>query len=188
MRRSAALCLALLALAAALRAAVGVAGERPPPEGPVLLTVAGAVEHWNRGPTEPFADAFFAYHGIAFERALAFDLAMLEALPQRRIRTAWPGWPGAFALEGPLLADLLAAAGATGRTVTALALDGYAATLAPAEIAAWGAVLALKKDGRHLGLGDRGPLWLVYPREGAGLAGRTDDAGLVWALFFLRVE
>ncbi len=161
----------------------------PPPAGPVLVTVAGALDNPNRGPVDPFADAFFAYHEIAFERAAEFDLAALEALGMHSLRAGYPGWPGVSTFEGPLLADVLKAAGAHGATLRTVALDGYAADLPPQDLETYPVVLALKQDGRYLGLGGRGPAWIVYPREDfPELQQAPDDAGLAWAVFAILVE
>jgi hypothetical protein len=165
------------------------AADLPAPAGPAILTVAGAVDRPNRGPVDPFADAFFAFHEIAFDRAAEFDLAMLESLGMHEIRAHYPNWPGPSTFEGPLLADVLAAAGAGGQTLRAVALDGYASEIPLADLAKYQVVLALKRDGRYLGIGGRGPAWIVYPREDhPELQAATDDAGLAWAAFVLMVE
>lgn len=183
----------LAGLATAALLALGAVAARadalPPPSGPVLVTVAGAVDNTNRGPVDPFADGFFAFHEIAFERAVEFDLAALEALGMHEMRAHYPNWPGPSTFEGPLLADVLAAAGATGTRLRAVALDGYAAEVPLADLQKYPVILALKRDGRYLGLGGRGPAWVVYPREDyPELQAAPDDAGLAWAVFALLVE
>jgi hypothetical protein len=181
--------LAGLAAAAMLNGATARAAELPPPTGPVLVTVAGAVENANRGPVDPFADGFFAYHEIVFERAAAFDLAALEALGMHQTTARYPNWPGMSTFEGPLLADVLAAAGARGISLRAVALDGYASDIPLADLEKYQVLLALKRDGKYLGIGGRGPAWIVYPREDhAELQAAKDDAALAWAVFVLLVE
>ena len=181
---------AVLALSGILLSGTGLrAAELPPAGGPVLLTVAGAIENANRGPVDPFADGFFAFHEIAFERAVEFDLAALEALGMHQARARYPNWPGLSTFEGPLLADVLAAAGAGGSSLRAVALDGYASDIALADLEKYRVLLALKRDGRYLGIGGRGPAWIVYPREDhPELQAAPDDAGLAWAVFVLMVE
>lgn len=165
------------------------AADLPPAAGPVVLTVAGAVDKPNRGPTDPFTDGFFGHHEIAFERAAEFDLAMLQAMGLHEARAGYPGWPGVSTFEGPLLADVLAAAGATGRGLRAVALDGYAVDIAPADLEKFPVILAVKRDGRYLGLGGRGPIWVVYPREDfPELQQAKDDAALIWSVFVILVE
>jgi hypothetical protein len=185
---AAALAAVALALGATLDAPAGAA-DLPPPAGPVLVTVAGAVENANRGPVDAFADGFFAYHEIAFERAAEFDLAALEALGMHETRAHYPNWPGESTFEGPFLADVLKAAGATGSMLRAVALDGYASEIPLADLETYPVLLALKRDGEYLGIGGRGPAWIVYPREDyPELQAAPDDAGLAWAVFVLLVE
>lgn len=180
---------ALLAmLALALPGAPAAAEPPPPPAGPVLVTVAGAVENANRGPVDAFADGLFAYHELAFERAAEFDLAALEALGMHETRAHYPNWPGESTFEGPLLADVLKAAGAGDGSLRAVALDGYASDIPRADLDRYPVLLALKRDGKYLGLGGRGPAWIVYPREDhAELQAAEDDSGLAWAVFVILV-
>ncbi len=64
------------------------------------------------------------------------------------------------------------------------ALDGYAAEIPVAETK--GVVLALKVNGQDLGIGGRGPAWLVYPDDAA--FAEQGDARWVWSVFFIRVQ
>ena len=162
------------------------AAAQPAPDGPVILIVAGAITTSNRGPLDPFHDAFLAYHDVAFDAAYVFDRAMLEHLGVRELTTRYPGTDRVIRAEGPLLRDVLAAAGATGTVVSVMALDGYAATIAVEDAARYDVVVALRVDGHDLGLGGRGPAWVVFPDD-ATLADRG-DAAWVWGAFFMRVE
>ncbi|MBM3586099.1 MAG: hypothetical protein FJX36_17385 [Alphaproteobacteria bacterium] len=148
--------------------------------------MAGAIGAANRGAPDAFADPFLCYHEIAFDRAYAFDRAMLEALGIRRITTRYPGTDRAIEAEGPLLRDVLAAVGATGAKVSAMALDGYAAEIAVDEAARYDIVLALRADGHDLKLGGRGPAWIAFPDDPA--FAERGDAAWVWGVFFLRVD
>ena len=158
------------------------------PAGPVVLTVAGSIDNTNRGPVDPFADAFFKFHEIPFDRAIAFDLADLEALGMTKLKVRYPNWPGPSEFEGPLLRDVLAAAGATGTTVRVMALDGYAADIPVREISDFPVVLAIKRNGRYLGIGDRGPAWIIFPRGQYPVLAKQDDTKWVYSAFFLRVD
>jgi hypothetical protein len=86
---------------------------------PAILTVTGAIEHTNRPPFDAFRDALFGALDEPFEKAFAFSRADLLALHQVEITVYYPNWPAPVALQGPLLADVLAKAGATGNTVLA---------------------------------------------------------------------
>lgn len=48
------------------------------PAGSVILTIDGAVTETNRGPSNTFDNAFLSSHEYSFEKAVTFDVAMLE--------------------------------------------------------------------------------------------------------------
>jgi hypothetical protein len=160
------------------------AADLPAPTGPVILTVTGNVEHANQGPSDVWDQSLFKHHDVQFDRAAAFDRAALERLGMHSVTAGKRTWPEASVFEGPLLSDVLAAAGATGRTVRVYALDDYVAEIPFDEIAAAGVVVGLKRDGRDLGIGGAGPTWIVYPD------GETAEHGdkWVWAAYLITVE
>lgn len=84
---------------------------------------------------------------------------------------------------------MLKAAGATGQTVKVYALDGYGAEIPLSELRQYPVLLALKADGKYLGLGGRGPTWVVYPRDDRHPALKShDDAKWVWSALRIEVE
>ena len=159
-----------------------------PAEGPVVLTVHGAVTETNRGAIDEFTDAFLVYQGVEFEAAAEFDRAALEALGMVEVETRAPNWPASHTFRGPRLADVLDAAGAGGSVVTPVALDGYAADIPWDDVRRHEPVLALEADGEPLGLGGRGPLWLVFPPEAVEAMEAEDDAPWVWAVVHIEVR
>jgi hypothetical protein len=154
----------------------------------VLVTVTGAVAAPNRGARDDFSDALFTAHDVAFDKARTFTRLDLAALGQRDLTVAYETWARPAAVRGPRLADVLKAAGApaTG-TVTVQALDGYAFTL-PMDLvnSSPDMILAIESGGQPLPIGGRGPAWLVFPP--GLLPDQTDDSGVVWAVFHLRVD
>jgi hypothetical protein len=133
---------ALLALALAMPSgalALAVPGEA------VVLSVTGRVGTPNAGGR---AD---------------FDMAMLAALPQTSytVETPWFTDPSKF--TGPLLRDVLAAAGAKGQTVRALALNDYRVDIPWDDIERYDVVLARLLDDRPMAVRDKGPLFVIYP-------------------------
>ncbi len=157
-------------------------------DGPVLLTVTGAVENTNRGAVDPEYDKLFAFNDVSFDNAMEFDLDALQALPQAVARADFPKGGGEVEFTGPLVADLLDAAGATGKTVTISAMDGYSVEIPLDEMVEKGAVLALSRDGRPFGIGNFGPAQVVFPRaERADLAEMPDD-WWVWQIYLINVE
>lgn len=159
--------------------------------GPALVTVAGKISKPNRGPLDPFTDELFAKMVDPFDRARAFDLADLQALPQHEMTVAYPEWAGAsHSFRGPLVADVLAAAGASGTKVTVVGIDGYSAEHEFAVLEKAGFILSLSVDGQPLGLGGHGPTWLmVSPKiEPAFADGKPSLAGLAWAVVYIQVD
>ena len=171
-------------------AGVAEAQDLPTPRGPVVLTVSGGIEHTNRGALDALErrESLFKYHEIAFERAAQFDLGALERLGMHEITVSHPGWPKAFTFEGPLLQDVLTAVGATGRVVRILALDGYAAEIPISEIQDRPFIVAVKREGRYLGIGDQGPAWVVTPPAFDQKPGNEQGSEWVWAAFYIAIE
>ncbi len=159
-----------------------------PPTGPVVLTVAGKVSATNRGAFDPFDDAFTNYHERTFDAAAAFDLGMLEGLGLHKVTLQAPDWPRPQVLEGPWLRDVLAAAGAMGDEITTVALDGFAVILSAEDLAAQDWLLAIKRDGAYLGIGERGPAWLVYAPKDGSAPTADDEARWPWAVFFIESQ
>lgn len=175
-----------IVLAALVAGPLAAGAESPArPAGQVVLTVAGQVTKPNRGAFDPFDDAFFKYHERHFAKAAVFDLAALEALGRHRVEIAYVKWPRALRFEGPWLRDVLAAAGATGRDLTVLALDGYATEISAADLARYDWILATRLDGHYLDIGQRGPLWIVYP--GTTLT-QADEDRWPYAVFMIEAK
>lgn len=157
-------------------------------EGPVQVTVTGAVENTNRGPVDPKFDKLFAFNEVEFENAMEFDLDALMSLPQTVVSADFPKGGEIVEFSGPLLADVLAAAKADGSTVKISAMDGYSVEIPFADVREKGAVLALSRDGKAFGIGNFGPTQVVFPRaERADLSDMPDD-WWVWQIYQINVE
>ena len=177
-------CIGLLSLAFSAAWAVDPAA----PSGPAILTVVGKISQANRPAFDKFEDPFMAYHDRSFATGYAFDHAMLESLGMHRATIAFAGWPRPVEVEGPLLRDVLAATGAASGTVNVLALDGFAIDLSPGDLAAEEWIVAIKEGGRYLGIGQRGPAWVLYaPRDGQP-ATAEDEQHWPWAAFLIEVR
>ena len=175
--------LGLLLLAAGQALAQGAVA----PYAPVILTITGDIGKSNRGPRDDWADKLLTWQETRFDRAMEFDAAALQRLGMRKLRVHYPSWPGAHEFEGPLLKDVLAAAGVTSGTVQPVALDGYAADIPFADLQRYPVVLALKMDGKWLPLGGAGPAFVVYPRQDFPELAKEDDAKWVWGVTHIRV-
>jgi hypothetical protein len=135
---------ALALVTLALLGAPAAAQELSKPSGDVILTIDGSIAATN---TDGAAD---------------FDLQMLEAMPKVTISTSTPWTAGTTVFEGVLLKDLLAATGADGASLTAVALNDYAVPL-PVSDADEGAVVAYRMDGEYMPVRAKGPLWIMFP-------------------------
>ena len=164
-----------------------LADDLPAPRGPVVLIVAGNIAAVNRGPYDPLLDPFLAYHEKSFEAAAEFDRAMLEGLGLHEVELTYEGWPETTRFAGPRLADLLGFVGARGNALTVTALDGFAVDITAEELAERDWIVALERDGRPLGIGGRGPLWIVYGVTGS-VASHDDEARWPWAVFYIEVH
>ena len=167
----------------------GLAEEIPGPDGPVVLTIAGDIGRGNRDPYRPAADVFLKFHEKEFSKAVEFDLAMLQALGASTRRLRMPGESRVRELEGTPLTALLDAVGADPKSITVTALDGFAVELGRREIDAHDWLVAYKEDGRYLGIGQRGPLWIVFtPAAPDGRATEEEEGRWPWASFYISVE
>lgn len=119
------------------------------PAGPVVLTVGGALRNANR------------------DGRAAFDMAMLEKLPQVSFSTQTPWYPSPRKFTGPLLRDVLAAAGAQGRTIEARALNDYRVNIPIDDSARYDVIVARLIDDKPMAVRDKGPLFLIYPFDRA---------------------
>jgi len=159
-----------------------------PADGPIMLTVTGAVSNPNRGGYDPDTDKFFGYNEVIFEKAREFDFNDLAGLEMVSVKADFPKGRQIHDYEGPLLADVLQAAGATGDKLIVQALDGYAIEVSLQELIENGAVVALKRNGKMFGIGDFGPTQIVFPRaEREELAAMSDDQW-IWSIFHINVQ
>ncbi len=159
-------------LAAFLIASAAQADGFPAPAGPVLLTVTGKLGRTNQGA------------------AAAFDEALFAGLPQKRVETSTPWTDGTKVFEGVLLADLLdfLDVKATGR-FRAVALNEYEIDTPLPEAVEHGALLATRMDGKPMTRRDKGPIWIVYPRDAnPRIQDERHDARWVWQLARIEIE
>lgn len=177
-----------LVAAMAMVLALGTLPAAAQEKGPTILTIAGDIANANRGAVDKFDDIVMTFNDLEFDKAFEFDRSSLAALTQHKLVTKYPGQDVTVEVEGPLLSDVLAQAGANGETVKLMALDGYAVELPLAELEKFPVVLALKNDGEWLGLGGRGPTWVVYPQDDFSELAERDDANWIFSVFYIGIE
>ena len=133
--------------AAGLLAALwcGPAHALDAPTGKVILTISGSLAQANDNG------------------AASFDLALLQALPQHSFSTKTPWYAQPRKFSGVLLRDLLAAVGAPGGTLKAIALNDYRVEIPIDDLARHGAMLAYLLDDKPMSVREKGPLVIIYP-------------------------
>jgi hypothetical protein len=158
------------------------------PKEAVILTVGGNIAVTNRGPFDAKMDSLLDRYKVTFERGFAFDRPMLTRLKQGSVTVQPPEFSHPATFKGPLVKEVLAAVGATlGKKVTILAVNGYEGWLAPEDIDASDFILALEADGKPLGLGQQGPLWLLNTRKPDEKAADDHRGHWVWAVMYIGV-
>ncbi|MDE2396753.1 MAG: molybdopterin-dependent oxidoreductase [Burkholderiales bacterium] len=130
------------------------------PRGAVVLTLTGALRQPNDGATAQF------------------DMAMLEHLPQTRFSTRTPWYAQARKFGGPLLRDVLAAAGAQGSRLRAQALNDYRVDIPWDDAQRHDVIVALRLDDKPMAVRDKGPLFVIFPFD--------SDPGLRTQIYFNR--
>lgn len=143
----------------------------PVPEGDVVLEVHGAIGTGN-------------LDGVA-----VFDAAMLRSLPPASLETTTAVTDGVRRFDGFLMRDLLERIDAFGTSVLATALNDYSIEIAVDEFRQFDVLVAYEMDGETLLPSDKGPLWIVYPRDDhPELQDIRYDYRWVWQLTRLDVK
>ncbi|NDV50430.1 MULTISPECIES: molybdopterin-dependent oxidoreductase [unclassified Salipiger] len=115
------------------------------PQGPVLLTVTGAV---------PVTNA---------PEGAQFDLHMLESIGTTTFTTATIWTEGAQRFTGVSLHDLIQALQVTEGSLRAVAINEYSAEIPLEDAVPEGPIIAWARNGSLMSVRDKGPLWIVYP-------------------------
>lgn len=140
------------------------------PTGKVILEVSGQVANANA------------------EGKAAFDLAMLDALPQRETVTATPWHEGQHTFSGPTIEAILEAAGASGSNLRIAALNDYSAEMPMNDAQTIPVILATRIDGEEISVRDKGPLFVIYPfDEHPGLFNEVYFNRSVWQVNAIEV-
>jgi len=143
----------------------------PAPEGEIVLTITGQIARTNN------------------DDSAIFDEAMLAALPSASFETSTVVTDGVRQFDGLLMRDLLTLVGADGETVSATALNDYIIDIPMEDFERFDVLVATHMDGQRLLPSDKGPFWIVYPRDDhTELQDMRYDYRWVWQLVRLKVE
>jgi hypothetical protein len=143
----------------------------PDPQGEVILRILGNVAQPNAGDE------------------VHFDREMIEALPRHTLETSTSVTDGVNLFEGVLMRDILEVAGAEGEITTAIALNDYVIDIPTEDFHSYDVLAALYMDGERLLPRDKGPIWIVYPRDDfPELTDIRYDYRWVWQLTRLEIR
>ena len=92
--------------------------------------------------------------------------AVVEKLGTVSYKALAPGMDDALhQVRGPLIRDVLKAAGVEGTTAAAVALDKYEVEIPMADFATFDVIAAIEMDGERLTVRSKGPAWIIYPTD-----------------------
>jgi hypothetical protein len=117
------------------------------PKDKIILTITGSITTTNNGD------------------AAVFDRPMLETLGTSSIETTNPWYNGIVRFDGVRMDALMRFVGATGDTLTVVALNDFSTEIPISDFVRYGVLLALKRDGNYMPVRDKGPLFIVYPYD-----------------------
>ena len=137
-----------------------------------LLTVSGRIGRVNNKTTNTYD----------------FTESDFLKLNQSSITTG-TSWTPTSVFVGPLLLDVMQAAGVTSGTLTFKTLDDYSAPIPWEDLVRYGVILAHSQDGKRLSNKRWGPLWTIYPRDQnpAALKGPIAESRFIWQVNRIEV-
>ena len=97
--------------------------------------------------------------------ATVYSEAELEALGMSSLvtTTSWTDGPQSF--DGVLLSRIAEVHGVKNGMMKVTAINGYEAELEVSELLAYPVLLATRQNGKRMPLREKGPFWIVYPRD-----------------------
>lgn len=117
------------------------------------------------------------------------SLDTLQQLAHHEIATSTAVTDGVLVFEGVLMRAVMDHVGAHGDTVTARALNGYEIDIPLRDFTDFDVLLAWSVNGKRLMPDDKGPFWIVYPRDQHEvLQDIRYDYRWVWQLDSLQVK
>lgn len=158
----------------------------------MLMRAAGMIAGMVLGTAAAMADqrdVLLEVTGRIAEGRVALGRDALEAMPPVVIETSTVVTDGIHSFAGFLMRDLLETLGAEGEQITAIAINDYAVDIPIADFYDYDVIVAYSMDAKMLTRDDKGPLWIIYPRDDhAALQDIRYDYRWVWQLHKLDVQ
>lgn len=124
---------------------MAVGESLPAPQGDVLLSITGNIAHAN------------------VEGEARFDRQMLNSFESHEIHTHTPWHHDAGLYEGPLLREVLEAAGVRSERIRVRALNDFEAEIPLYDLYDYDVILAMTRNGERMEIRELGPLFVLYP-------------------------
>lgn len=120
---------------------------------------------------------------------VAYDLAMLRAMPVTSFRTSTVWTEGVSEFTGVSLKDFVNAMNISTGTLSMYAVNDYVAEVPVSDAVEGGPILAYLMDGQRMSVRDKGPLWMIYPYD-THPEYRTEVvySRSVWQLFKIEIK
>ncbi|KRW61331.1 hypothetical protein [Pseudomonas sp. TTU2014-080ASC] len=126
------------------------------------------------------------------EKRVDLSREQLLSLPQHEIKTTTVWTDGVRQFKGPLVRDVLGLLDAPlsdSANARLIALNEYEVKVAVQDYLTWDVILAWEQDGQVMTRLDKGPLWVVYPRDKhVELQDSRFDHRWAWMLRTISIE
>lgn len=123
--------------------------------------------------------------------SVRLSLADLQKLPQHSFETNTPWTREPHTYTGPLLRDVLSAAGAdlSATTIRAVAFNDYQISIPLKDALSYPVIVAHRRDGKPMPVRDLGPLFIIYPFDSdAELRSTRFYQRAIWQLKSMQVD
>lgn len=126
---------------------------------------------------------------VSVGKSVEYTLDELESLGSSELETSTTWTDGAQRFQGVLLSRIAEEFGVTAGKVVVRAINDYEAVIEVAEILKYPVLLATRQNGERMPVRDKGPAWIVYPRDQySELAGEEHNYKWVWQVMSIRFE
>ena len=134
-------------------------------------------------------DAVLTFSGKVPGGAVTLTRDEIAKLPQRELTEQPTSFPAPMTFKGPLLAEVLKLAGATGSDITLSAADDYKVDITGEEMTKYNPILAIEKDGVRMAPDDFGPFFVMWPfKEKPEIDIELFQAKAIWTVMKIEVR
>jgi hypothetical protein len=134
-------------------------------------------------------DAVLTLTGNIPGGAVTLTRDAIAKLPQHELTEQPTSFPEPLKFKGPLLADVLTLAGATGGDITVSAADDYKVDISADDMKKFNPILAIEKDGVRMAPDDFGPFYVMWPfKENPEIDNEKFQSKAIWQLIKVDVK